>query len=315
EGTEGEPAAYGSEYGPYDPPPVEEGYTRFEAMTLKDVEPGADVTRCQYAMAPVEADTDVLDVVGLQSAFGHHLVAFTHVPRPDDVLGGEVACMQGSNEFSAGAGASGGGYLGATSPAKPRVAPLPQGVAYRLKKGEGMVLNIHFINTGAEPIDGDSYIDLKLAEADPDRVIASMFVNFNGAIDVAPGTQADSSVDCVAESDVEFVMMSNHMHEWGTQATTEVERAATGAVEVMRHDAVWTHDLANAPVWAQWTAEEPFVLRAGDTLRTSCTWSNTTTEVLSFPREMCVSAGFALSRGASAKVPSCFNGTWVPDGL
>jgi hypothetical protein len=109
--------------------------------------------------------------------------------------------LMGSNEFSAGApsgtdplagaSASAGTFLGAVSPAKGRVAALPEGVAFRLKASEGIMLNLHYINTGTEPADGEAYIDLKLAEIDPNRL--SLPCSSNAGFSLAPATGTDSS--------------------------------------------------------------------------------------------------------------------------
>jgi hypothetical protein len=246
---------------------------------------------------------------------------FGHVPTADQQVGDEIPCMMGSTEFTAGTpgetggGVAGGGYLGAVSPAGVRIAPLPENVAFRLPKGTGIMLNLHYINMGDKPTDGEAYIDVKLAELDPNRLIAALFLNLNVGFSLPPGAETESSADCVAQSDVEVIMMSNHMHEWGSHATTQITRADGVTVEVMRHDPTWDHDMVNNPTFATWGAVEPFVIHTGDTLRTTCTWQNTTTETLGFPREMCISAGFALAPSDSPRAPVCFNGTWVANGI
>jgi hypothetical protein len=264
---------------------------------------------------------DVLDIVGAQSRAGHHAVMFSYAPTADQEIGQEIPCMMGSTEFTAGTpgatggGAPGGGFLGAVSPAGGRVAGLPAGVAFRLKQGDGIMLNLHYINLGDKPVDGDAYIDLKLAEPDPNRLIAALFLNLNVDFSLPPGEQTESTADCVAKSDVKVIMMSNHMHEWGANATTQVTRADTGTVEVMRDDPTWDHDMVNNPTFATWSAESPFMVHTGDTLRTRCTWQNTSADTLGFPREMCISAGFALASSDSPTAPVCFNGTWVASGI
>lgn len=308
------------ESGAFSPPPTPEGFTRFEAATIADIQPGDDTTHCQYVMAPVDHDVDILEVQGSQSKFGHHAVAFSYVPSDGDQVGTEIKCMTGSNEFTTGTTAGGaalsaGGYLGGVGPSATQVAALPDGVAFRLKKGQGVMLNLHYINTSDQPIDGNAYIDLKIADADPARLIAAIFINFNGSFSLPPNAQTDSTQDCVAKSDVNIIMMSDHMHEWGSHGSTEVVRADTGAVEMLREDPTWTADMVNAPTFSRWTTDSPFVLHAGDTLRTNCSWNNTTTDTIAFPREMCVSAGFALASGDNPKAPACLNGNWVPQGI
>ncbi len=73
--------------------------------------------------------------------------------------------------------------------------------------------------------------------------------------------------------------------------------------------------MVNAPTFSRWTTDSPFVLHVGDTIRTTCGWNNTTTDTIAFPREMCISAGFALATGDNPKAPACFNGAWISQGI
>ena len=316
--TPGGHSSASSESGELKRPTLKEGYTRFETLKVDDIEPGDDITRCQYVMAPFDRDMDVLDITGLQSKMGHHAAAFSYTPKEGVELGSELRCMGSETEFTSGVdneASLGGGFLGAVGPIETRAGSLPDGVAFRLKKGQGIMMNLHYINTGLEPAKGDAYVDMKFVEVDPSRPIAALFLNFNGSFSIAPNDKADSSADCVAGSDVQIIMMSNHMHEYGDHASTQVIRKETGAVEMLHDDPTWTEEMANNPTFTKWTAEKPYVLHAGDTIRTSCSWQNSTAEKLGFPREMCISAGFALASGDNPKAPACFNGSWVQSGI
>jgi len=98
-------------------------------------------------------------------------------------------------------------------------------------------------------------------------------------------------------------------------ASTEVLRAGAGAVEMMHDDPRWTYDMQFNAVYTRWPVETPFVLHMGDTIRTSCSWQNTTAKSMTFPREMCIGTGFALTTGSKPTAPSCINGAWVPGGV
>ena len=304
----------------FNPPAEPEGYTRLTAKTVHAVEPGADVTYCQYIMAPFDRDMDILDVGGYQSGFGHHAVAFSYPDDGSQELGTSVQCMgtefsveppPGSGAPSGNSGANlGGTFLGGIGGEGGENQNLPEGVAFRLKKGNGVMLNVHYLNTGTTPIDGDAVVDFKFAEVDPNRKIAAMFLNLNFGFNLPPASRVDSSIDCVAKSDVELLMMANHMHEYGSSVKTEVVRSDTGAVEVLKDDPEWTYEMQFNVEYRRWPVDQPFVLRAGDTIRTSCQWNNPTAEALGFPREMCISVGFALATGDNPTAPACFQGNW-----
>ena len=88
-------------------------------------------------------------------------------------------------------------------------------------------------------------------------------------------------------------------------------RAGTGAVELLKEDPRWTYEMQFNTEYTRWPLEAPFILHTGDTIRTSCSWNNSTGEVLNFPREMCISVGFALATGDNPTAPSCFQGFWM----
>ncbi|HEX7672273.1 MAG TPA: hypothetical protein VF395_21905 [Polyangiaceae bacterium] len=307
----------------FNPAPPPAGYTRITAATVKDVPPGGDVTYCQYVMPPLDHDVDVLAVSGYQSKFGHHAAAFVYTPQAGEEPGSNFPCM--GTEFSSGGpdgGSSGGSlsmgtYLGAVAGADTGSPPaaMPEGVAFRLNKGNGVMLNVHYLNVGDKTIDGNAVVDLKLADTDPSRKIAAMFINLDTGFDLTAATESTSSVDCVAQTDLQLIMMSNHMHEFGTSALSEVRPAAGGPSEELHRDTTWSFDMQFNPVFSKWDTEAPFLVHAGDTVRTTCNWDNTTAASMKFPREMCVGVAFALTTGDHPTVPMCANGQWIAAGL
>ena len=302
----------------FDPPPAKEGYVRLKTQTVPDVQPGGDIIVCQYVMAPFDHDVDILNVGGYQSKYGHHAVAFSYTPTGNEVLGETFPCM--GSEFNVNSGTSGGqasgslgAFLGGPAGATDRGNKLlPDGVAFRLKKGDGIMANIHVLNTGDTPVDGNAVIDVQFADPDPSRLIAGVFLNLDMGFSVAPDAKTETSTECVAGSDVKILMQGNHMHDFGVSATTEVVHAGTGAVEVLHDDPQWSSDMQFNFVLTRWGVDDAYVLHAGDTLRTRCAWNNSTADTMTFPREMCIGLGFALTSGDSPKAPGCLNGKWIP---
>lgn len=282
----------------FDPPPAKEGYMRIVAPVAKDLAPGSNTTLCQYIQAPFDRDLDVMDVGGYQSTGGHHAVAYsikTTVPvgtsRPctpeDNLVGGFVGGIGGE--------ASGG-------------VQLPDGVAFRLPKGSAIQLNAHYINTTDKPIDGHAVLDFKLAEVTGTRKIASLFSNGDLAFTLAPHGTTELVAECVVPRELQFILFTNHMHEWGASAKTELIHP-DGGVELAHEDPVWRPEMAFKAVYNKWPVEAPFVVAQGDTLRTRCTWNNTTENAIGFPSEMCFGVGFFLSDGSSS--PVCLHGVWT----
>jgi hypothetical protein len=286
----------------FKPPAPGEGYTRIVAPTIKDIGPGSDQMYCQHVQAPFDHDVDILDLTGYQSAFGHHAVAYAS--KSDVPVGTSGACTDADNLSGAFLGGIGGEGTGGVK--------LPEGVAFRLTKGSGIMLNTHFLNTGADTIDGDSVIDIKYADVDPERKTASFFVNGNMGFDVPGNGTLQATAECTAPRDLEFLMFTNHMHDHGTHALTEVVRATGGATELVHEDPTWTYDMQFNADYTRWTVAEPFTIAKGDVLRTYCNWDNTTASDLTFPREMCFGVGFFLApSGAAATSPVCLDGKWI----
>lgn len=173
------------------------------------------------------------------------------------------------------------------------------------------MLNTHFINATNHPINGYTVIDMKFAEVDQNRIIATLFPIGGMKFEVPANAPGELNTGCVVPERMELVGMSNHMHDWGATEVTEIQRAS-GEVIVLREDTTWTYDMQFNAAWNFWDIEAPFVIEAGDTVRTHCTWENTTSEPLAYPREMCFGRGYILS-GAD-QFPVCFDGTFMKYG-
>jgi hypothetical protein len=145
-------------------PALREGYTRFETLTVADLQPGDDITRCQYVMAPVDRDMDIMDITGLQSKFGHHAASFFPHPGRRSRGRSEIRCMgevtnfyQRRVRYRLDPALSGGGF-GRRRPHRDagRVAARRRGPATR--HHDEPPLHQH----EPEPVRGEAYIDMKL---------------------------------------------------------------------------------------------------------------------------------------------------------
>lgn len=281
----------------FSPPPPKPGFTRIVAPVIPDIEPGGDVTYCQYVMAPLDHDVDILEVGGYQSAFGHHAVAYaTTAGKP---VGTSGPC--GADETMS------GGFLGGIGGEGTTGVVLPDNVGFRLGTGKGILLNTHFINTGTETVDGHIVLDVKFADVDPARMIASLLTNATLSISVPAGSSATADAVCTVPRPFDFVMFGNHMHDHGTSVVSTVLRA-DGSSAIIHEDQTWTRDMQfNAPL-GQWPSTAPFHVASGETIRTHCTWENPTADALAFPSEMCIGFGFFLSDVSTS--PVCIDGTW-----
>jgi len=282
----------------FNPPPAKAGYTRIVAPVMANLAPGSDVMYCQYIQAPLDRDMDILDVTGYQSTAGHHAVAYATTANIP--VGTSGPCTEESSlagAFVGGIGGEGGGGV-----------TLPEGVAFRLPKGSAIMINTHFLNATNDVIDGQTVLDIKYAEVDPSRKIASFFVNINFGFNIPARGTGLAVAECPVARDLEFILFTNHMHDYGVRAHTDLVRAGSGALELVHADEQWEYEMQFKAVYSQWGVDQPLRIAKGDVLRTHCEWGNTSDAALAFPREMCVGVGFFLSDGSST--PMCANGNW-----
>jgi hypothetical protein len=294
-----QPPGGGGPSSGFNPPPPAAGYTRIVSPVVTGIKPGDDLTVCQYVQAPLDRDIDVLDAQGYQSAFGHHAVAFASAAAV--AVGTSGPCGEQdslSGTFLGGIGGEGGGGV-----------DLPEGVGFRLAKGNSILLNVHFLNTGTQVVEGRSVVDFMFAEVDPNRKVASLFVNGNFNFKLGPNSKAEATAECPIGREIDFLMFTNHMHDYGTKATTRLERNGAVSPELVHEDPVWTYELQFKANYTQWPAAQPLHLVPGDKLVTDCAWTNTTAETVGYPREMCFGIGYFLTDG-KGPMPGCANGRW-----
>lgn len=273
---------------------VPAGYQRFRPEPIT-VEPGESGLWAQWVAAPFDRDVDVVDIIGEQDKGGHH--ALMYASFVDEEIGFTRLWQdadQLTTRFIGGVGGEGGANV-----------PLPEGVVFRVPKGQSLLVQTHYINTTSEPIVGRSYLDVRYEDADPSRLVAAIFSNTRTSVSVPPLQESSMTVDCVVQEDVKFVMWANHMHELGKSVLTAVVDPA-GDIEMQRDDQ-WDYEWQSNPNFRRHDAADPFVLAKGSTLRTTCSWDNTTEKPVSFPDEMCVFFGFLLGD----KDISCIAGEWL----
>jgi hypothetical protein len=281
---------------PEDFPPPPEGYTRLEAPVIKALPAGGEAMECQYIRVPFERDLDVLDVRGYQTLGGHHAVVFASLNN--EPVGTARECTDADNQNI-------GAFLGGPNGDNGESLPLPQGASFRVRQGQTIMLNTHFINTQTETVDGYTVIDIKFAEVDPSRTIASLFPVGGMQFEIPANGPGEFSGGCAVPERMQVIGISNHMHEFGQNQITEVVRA-NGEVVVLREDQSWSYDLQFAAEWDFWSVDDPFILEAGETIRTHCSWLNTTAQPLTYPREMCFGRTYVISQ--DAQMPVCFDG-------
>ena len=274
--------------------PVKPGYQRFEPPAI-DVPVGGSEDWAQWVGGPLDQDYDVIDINGMQSVGGHHALVYA---TTDAQMPGTTRLWQDQDQVTArlmgGIGGEGGANVN-----------LPAGIVFRVKKGSYILIQTHYLNTSESPIVGRTVIDVSLSPVDPSRRVASMMSNTSLAISLPPHEQTVMDIECAVQKDLQFLQISNHMHDMGTTTVTDFVDPE-GAVHVLKDDVSWSGDLALNPNFTKFPVEAPGFVPKGSMLRTRCTWFNTADTTIKFPAEMCVFFGFVLNDNDLY----CIDGKW-----
>jgi hypothetical protein len=287
----------------FNPEAAPAGYTRLVAPPVNSIQPGSDEEHCQWVAAPSTEDRDVLSVLGTQSFGGHHAALYastktrvsvgeSHLCTEDDMMSFSFLGAIGGEGTSVGSGTE--------------ITGLPPGLNFRLRKGLSLVVNAHYLNASPAPFDAQTVMDVKFAPASPEHTVADLFANNGAGFSVPPGETASYEVECALKEDLNFVMVTNHMHEHGIAAVSELLRVGGERVPLVRDDA-WRPEQKFKPHYEKFSVAAPMAAKAGDRYHTRCTWRNPTDAPLAFPKEMCAGVGFYFpGRGMIA----CSNGDW-----
>ncbi|MFZ5470931.1 MAG: hypothetical protein ACOZIN_16005 [Myxococcota bacterium] len=288
--------------GPGEPPPVEVKDVRVSVPAadpafLDFVTPEAEVPPGEERMICTDVvyegeDTAFGEFQGLQGKYGHHLVLLaTKAPRPN---GTTYDCTDIRT-------------MGAFEPfAFPIGDNLPAGHGSFLPKGKAMVIQMHYVNTGAAPLLVRDVIRLRRMRLDEVSTWASIYVNNHAGFVVPPqSTGSAVTFDCVVPADMKLLVLGGHMHEYGAKYKIELGPDVNSLQPLYEVDA-WRAEFRDSPPTNLYL-QNPMSLSQGTVIRTTCTWDNPTDKELRFPEEMCATFGFV----AGWKDPVvCSLGTW-----
>jgi hypothetical protein len=269
------------------------GYTRYKATPMV-LQPGESGIWAEYVSEVFTEDTDIIDIVGHQGLGGHHAVMFaTKEPQPIGTVHEWGNADQLTSRFLGGGGAEGADNV-----------KLPDGISFRVRKGYALVMQVHYVNVTDEPVEMNSFIDVKYAPASDSRLVAGMFTNVQPALFLNPGKQS-VTVECEVKEDLELVMWSNHLHEWGSRIVTTATLPSGQVIDIKRNE-TWFTEWINSPDWDKRTLDTALKLPAGTVVKTVCEWNNTESHMLEFPDEMCVFVSF--HKGGYDAI--CNNNSW-----
>lgn len=249
------------------------------------VQPGTDIMYCIAGTYDGD-DLGFNEMIVAQGQYGHHFQLYGTTLSTVDLADGATWDCTSSSDLPMD-DLEPIGIPTSTSDGGIQIT-YPEGFATKLKHGQRIVMQSHYVNTGVEPIRVRDALLLKTMPVDEVVTWANMYIFNTERIEIDPHAPAHQDFDCAITEDIHVLAMLGHMHEWGT--TFSVDLTREGATNRIYDVPAWDATYRDAPPMQTYAPDE-FTLRAGDTVHTSCDWYNDTDEPIVFPHEMCVSVG------------------------
>ena len=164
---------------------------------------------------------------------------------------------------------------------------LPDGVAFPMMTGQRIAIDFHILNPFDQPIRTNAAYNFTLVPPEEVEHWARA-----GMLDSAPFTlpqgETELEFDCPFDSDTQITNIQPHMHDYGMEYIVDIVRL-DGSIDRVLHVEDWP---------ASFKTEAPFYhyppgeleVKAGESMRTICRWSNQTGMDLEYPIEMCTTA-------------------------
>jgi hypothetical protein len=266
----------------FTPLPLAADEVQIVSPIVKTLMPGTDITLCSYLSTKLTDTTDVIGARGVQSAGGHHALLYTaRSAQPVDTHPCNEMDMTNVT-YVAGVGAD-KSFTG--------LASLPAGLAFRIPAGAQLMVQTHWINATGKVLDGQAAFNLKVAAPSSARQPADLFSVVDTQFSVAPGQRGVDSTACKVPSDTTLFLLGGHEHKLGTHFRAE-HVAGDGSSSVV-YERDWVPEYEFNPPMNIYGVDAPLTIKAGDSLKVTCAWDNTTGATdLTFPHDMCVAWGF-----------------------
>ncbi len=271
--------------------------------SLITIQPGQEVTYCYYTTINIPRTMGVKRWSSTMTPGSHHLILFfQNHGKPDGTV--DQSC----------GGVSGGGITNlpvwsysASQPVAEMV--IPAGIGMQVNQGQQAYVQMHYLNTGDQPIEANVTIDAEAYAAGETFTPAAAFVTYNTNINIPAGGTGMAQGSCTIPAGTKFFTMSTHAHKRAT--LTRVTDGNTMVFESTN----WEH-----PGGRTWDAAPFYAFSNQLTYR--CEYDNRTGPTSGMPvgegdsaatDEMCMAVGYYFIEGAtSARSRFCLNSLLVP---
>ena len=261
-------------------------------VTLKA---GADVTFCTYLPGATDKVIYIHDTAGSQTNMGHHaILQFTTTPFEPGTRECDPESLEAQqNQVLGGTGGEGNGAI-----------KVPNNVVTEIPVGSQFIINHHWINSSDTDVEAQAEMVTIPPDSQDNLIIARAVAMADTSFKLPPKQQTQHSVTCMFNKDVSLLSMIGHQHSWGPHV--RAERAGGRDEIIFDHD--YDEAMISHPLTKDFPLDSLYQFKAGEGVKMTCTWDNTTSQMLGFPREMCVFFGWQI--GADADI-RCLDGSWL----
>jgi hypothetical protein len=290
------------------PPPPDQGFqlhygtTDYASATARapfELAPNNETVDCYYLKTPNTTDVYVGGYQFAMRPGSHHLNAVVNAAAQPD---GFATCQ--ANDQSP-------GLLGGTETptVDERSDPAPEnaGLAVKLPADSQAVMNFHVINTSAQPIMREAWLNYYyMNAADVKGYRGNVFLVGGVGFQITPGTHKTYTYSCSPDRPTRILSLAAHMHvhasrmsAWkvtGGQASLVYETYNWDQPTNVRYDSVHTNTMPNRAMQIPGGSTGQMILQPTDTLQWECEVDNTSDITLTFRNEvytgeMCIMTG------------------------
>lgn len=198
---------------PLEPPAAGQGQ---QYKMLSELQPGQEIERCQFVVAPPEGLNVNHDQVRYTPGSHHVLLYLTHYPQVPTVdLHGKTRDTSGVFDCAQGATADwsvSGVIAGAQSFSGGSMVSLPPDVAVKVPGGAVMLMNTHYLNAGTKPLTAEARVNVYTIPDGQMKQEGGVLFFYNPVINIPAGGSSTARMSCQVPSDLTVTNIQSHMH-------------------------------------------------------------------------------------------------------
>jgi hypothetical protein len=258
--------------------------------------PGQEVFKCYHAAFPNTGEFDVGNWESQMSKGSHHFILY----KTDT----DLSASGTLDAFGCTTGIGNGEWIYSAAVPHTHLA-MPDGVAMPLASGQRVQFDMHYINTGTDPLQAHVTLNVnKVAGTDFKR--AQTQVSFNPLINIPPNGTQTVGGDCTPAAGANYFMMLTHTHRRGVDASITRKLSSGQLGEQLVHTTNW-----DSPENYLWENPPYLTFKAGEKFHYQCKYqndrsTNTTVGVSASNNEMCMAITYFFPSTGGAP-PACTN--------